>query len=108
MRLGIYDVRYLPEKRLYKCSKDLNRAIPVEVLESCDFTYGSHAFKTTLKLCQDMQSVMEWAFEDCNSGWGHRRARDQQKKLRKLCARMEKYLNWQYHLISGTHLISEK
>ena len=42
MRLGIYDVRYQPEKRAYKCSKDLNGEIPRDVLKNCKFTYGRH------------------------------------------------------------------
>ena len=95
IRLGIYDVRYQPENRAYKCSKDLNGEIPHDVLKNCKFTYGRHtdqnfAAQTIEKLCKDMENVLKWAFEDCTSGWGHKRAKDQEKKLKSLCARMDK------------------
>ena len=95
IRLGIYDVRYQPEKRAYKCSKDINGEIPRDVLKNCKFTYGRHtdqnfAAQTIEKLCKDMENVLKWAFEDCTSGWGYKRAKDQEKKLKSLCARMDK------------------
>ena len=85
IRLGIYDVRYQPEKRAYKCSKDINGEIPRDVLKNCKFTYGRHtdqnfAAQTIEKLCKDMENVLKWAFEDCTSGWGYKRRKRSRKE----------------------------
>ena len=94
MLLGPYDIKHLPEKMPFECSKDLNNVkIPNEVLKDCQFKKGENIVETAENLCASMHSVLTWTFEDCDAKVrGERRARRSIKKLGNLCGKMLKVL----------------
>ena len=92
--IGVFDKKFFPgEKRAFRCSKNLHSKIPDDVLPKCMFENRNDLFDTVEAMCDDMEAVLNWTFENCHvKGNGNRRAIGQIRKTKAVCNRMKKVL----------------
>ena len=93
LEYGAYDKRFFKKgtRKAFNCSKNLLSEIPTEKLANCEFSGESSPISTIEKICEDLENVLNWTFEDCSKpGRRNQRARNSVKRMKNLCKRVVK------------------